>query len=181
MTLGLLAGTVVAQATYGRIDFLDPKIMLSILMWVVYLLLLYTRWSAGWRGTPRGLPCGRGLRHGTSGLGGKLFQYDSQICTIMNFQLIGINHTTAPVEVRERLAIPESRLADALKQLRQHPGVDEGLILCTCNRSKCWRKLATAARTCVLFCATTSTLTLPAMSRTCTSIAKPKPFATCFG
>ena len=52
----------------------------------------------------------------------------------MNFQLIGINHTTAPVEVRERLAIPESRLPDALKQLRQHPGVDEGLILCTCNR-----------------------------------------------
>ncbi len=50
MTLGLLAGTVVAQATYGRIDFLDPKIMLSILMWAVYLLLLYTRWSAGWRG-----------------------------------------------------------------------------------------------------------------------------------
>src|SRR5271166_3228103 len=50
MTLGLLAGTVVAQATYGRVNFLDPKIMLSILMWVVYLLLLYTRWSAGWRG-----------------------------------------------------------------------------------------------------------------------------------
>jgi glutamyl-tRNA reductase len=52
----------------------------------------------------------------------------------MNFQLIGVNHNTAPVEVRERLAIPESRLADALKQLAQHPGVDEGLILSTCNR-----------------------------------------------
>jgi ABC-type uncharacterized transport system permease subunit len=50
MTLGLVAGTVVAQATYGRIDLLDPKILLSILMWVVYLLLLYTRWTAGWRG-----------------------------------------------------------------------------------------------------------------------------------
>lgn len=50
MTLGLLAGTVVAQATYGRVDFLDPKIMLSVLMWAVYLVLLYTRWSAGWRG-----------------------------------------------------------------------------------------------------------------------------------
>ena len=50
MTLGLIAGTVVAQATYGRIDFLDPKILLSILMWAVYLLLLYTRWNAGWRG-----------------------------------------------------------------------------------------------------------------------------------
>lgn len=52
----------------------------------------------------------------------------------MNFQLIGVNHQTAPVEVRERLAIPESRLPEALKQFAQHPGVDEGLILCTCNR-----------------------------------------------
>jgi ABC-type uncharacterized transport system permease subunit len=50
MTLGLMAGTVVAQATYGSVNLLDPKILLSILMWVVYLVLLYTRWSAGWRG-----------------------------------------------------------------------------------------------------------------------------------
>jgi ABC-type uncharacterized transport system permease subunit len=50
MTLGLIAGTVVAQSTYGRIDLLDPKILLSILMWAVYLVLLFTRWSAGWRG-----------------------------------------------------------------------------------------------------------------------------------
>ena len=52
----------------------------------------------------------------------------------MSFRLIGVNHNTAPVEVRERLAIPESRLPDALKRLVEHPGVDEGLILCTCNR-----------------------------------------------
>ena len=52
----------------------------------------------------------------------------------MNFQLIGVNHQSAPVEVRERLAIPESRLPDALKSLAQHPGIDEALILCTCNR-----------------------------------------------
>jgi glutamyl-tRNA reductase len=52
----------------------------------------------------------------------------------MNLRLIGVNHKSAPVEVRERMAIPESRLADALKQLAEHPGVDEGLILCTCNR-----------------------------------------------
>lgn len=50
MTLGLIAGTVVAQSTFGRVNLLDPKILLSILMWVVYLVLLYTRWTAGWRG-----------------------------------------------------------------------------------------------------------------------------------
>jgi glutamyl-tRNA reductase len=52
----------------------------------------------------------------------------------MSFRLIGVNHHSAPVEVRERLAIPESRLAEALRHLVQHPGVDEGLILSTCNR-----------------------------------------------
>jgi glutamyl-tRNA reductase len=52
----------------------------------------------------------------------------------MNFQLIGVNHKTAPVEVRERLAIPEPRIAEALQQLMSLPGVAEGLILSTCNR-----------------------------------------------
>lgn len=52
----------------------------------------------------------------------------------MNFQLIGVNHNSAPVEVRERLAIPESRLPEALKQLVQYPGIDEGIIINTCNR-----------------------------------------------
>jgi glutamyl-tRNA reductase len=45
-----------------------------------------------------------------------------------------VNHKTAPVEVRERLAIPDSRLPEALKRLAEHPGVHEGLILSTCNR-----------------------------------------------
>lgn len=52
----------------------------------------------------------------------------------MNFQLIGVNHNTAPVEVRERLAIPESRLPEALRDFVQHPGIDEAVILSTCNR-----------------------------------------------
>ena len=50
MTLGLIAGSVVAENTYGRIDFQDPKILLSLLMWAVYLIMVYTRWIAGWRG-----------------------------------------------------------------------------------------------------------------------------------
>lgn len=52
----------------------------------------------------------------------------------MSFQLIGVNHKTAPVEVRERLAVPESRLPEALKRFTRHPGVTEGLIISTCNR-----------------------------------------------
>jgi ABC-type uncharacterized transport system permease subunit len=50
MTLGLIAGSILAEARYGTRYFADPKILLSGLMWVVYMVLLYTRWNGGWRG-----------------------------------------------------------------------------------------------------------------------------------
>ncbi len=52
----------------------------------------------------------------------------------MNFVLIGVNHRTAPVEVRERFAISEARLPEAVKELASYPGIEEGLIISTCNR-----------------------------------------------
>src|SRR5262249_38045489 len=52
----------------------------------------------------------------------------------MNFHLIGVNHNSAPLEVRERLAVSEARLPDAIRSLVQQPGVDEGMVLSTCNR-----------------------------------------------
>lgn len=47
---------------------------------------------------------------------------------------MGINHRTAPVEVRERMSIPESRLREAISDLVHRDGIKEGLILSTCNR-----------------------------------------------
>src|SRR5690349_10247663 len=52
----------------------------------------------------------------------------------MNFLLIGVNHKSAPIEVRERFAIAESRLPEATRSLADFPGIDEGMILSTCNR-----------------------------------------------
>ncbi len=48
--------------------------------------------------------------------------------------LMGVNHQTAPLEIRERLAIPAGQLAAATRSLLSAPGVREGLILSTCNR-----------------------------------------------
>jgi len=50
MTLGLIAGSVVAQSKFGFVDFSDPKILLSLLMYAVYVVMVCTRWIAGWRG-----------------------------------------------------------------------------------------------------------------------------------
>ena len=45
---------------------------------------------------------------------------------------LGLNHTTAPVELREQVAFDASCLPDALAQLTQEfPGVREGAILST--------------------------------------------------
>jgi glutamyl-tRNA reductase len=52
----------------------------------------------------------------------------------MRLSVTGLNHTTAPVEVRERLAFDESRLAEVTSELRRIPGFSEGLVLSTCNR-----------------------------------------------
>jgi glutamyl-tRNA reductase len=52
----------------------------------------------------------------------------------MNIVLLGLNHKTAPIELRERLAIGPLQLEDATRSLMQAPGILEGMILSTCNR-----------------------------------------------
>ena len=52
----------------------------------------------------------------------------------MNFVLIGVNHKSAPLQVRERLAISPARLQEATQSLLGVPCVREGMILSTCNR-----------------------------------------------
>ena len=52
----------------------------------------------------------------------------------MNFVLIGVNHKSAPLQVRERLAIPAARMQEATLSLLSVPCVREGMILSTCNR-----------------------------------------------
>jgi ABC-type transport system involved in cytochrome c biogenesis permease subunit len=46
----LVAGSVLAENKFGSLFFVDPKVLLSIIMWLVYMVLLYTRWNSGWRG-----------------------------------------------------------------------------------------------------------------------------------
>lgn len=52
----------------------------------------------------------------------------------MSIQLVGINHRTAPVEVRECLSIPEDDAAEVARALTLAEALDEALVLSTCNR-----------------------------------------------
>jgi len=52
----------------------------------------------------------------------------------MHIAGIGLSHRTAPVEIRERLSIPEQTMEDSLQLLRNDDQVLEASILSTCNR-----------------------------------------------
>ena len=52
----------------------------------------------------------------------------------MHIAVVGLSHRTAPVEIRERLSIPEQTMEQSLQQLRADEQVLEASILSTCNR-----------------------------------------------
>ncbi|GGH12338.1 glutamyl-tRNA reductase [Silvibacterium dinghuense] len=52
----------------------------------------------------------------------------------MKLLLTGLNHKTAPVELREQLAVAPDRLGSETAALLEHEGVREAMIVSTCNR-----------------------------------------------
>ncbi|MFM5888770.1 MAG: glutamyl-tRNA reductase [Dolichospermum sp.] len=52
----------------------------------------------------------------------------------MNIAVVGLSHKTAPIEVREKLSIPETQIEGAIAHLLSYPHIDEVAILSTCNR-----------------------------------------------
>ena len=56
--------------------------------------------------------------------------------------VVGLNHETAPVGVREALAFPKERLPEALARVREEAGLGEAVILSTCNRVEVYGRSA---------------------------------------
>ncbi len=54
----------------------------------------------------------------------------------MHIIVVGLNHKTAPVEIRERLAFSESALPDAMSALKNKKSILENVIVSTCNRTE---------------------------------------------
>ena len=54
----------------------------------------------------------------------------------MHVIVVGINHKTAPVEIRERLTFEPSQIGDAMVQLQGKKSILENVILSTCNRTE---------------------------------------------
>jgi len=54
----------------------------------------------------------------------------------MPLKILGLNHTTAPVEIREQVIYTDATVPGALKAIRSLPGIDEAVLLSTCNRTE---------------------------------------------
>lgn len=54
----------------------------------------------------------------------------------MRLQILGLNHTTAPVEVREQVVFAGDQIGRALARLQQMDGIEEAVLLSTCNRTE---------------------------------------------
>lgn len=52
----------------------------------------------------------------------------------MNYLITGLNHSSAPVDIREQVAVSDDALPSALHELTLEPGVEEAMIVSTCNR-----------------------------------------------
>ena len=58
---------------------------------------------------------------------------------------LGLNHLTAPVSLREQVAFDEDAAGIALLELAREPGVEEAMILSTCNRTELYVGVAEGA------------------------------------
>ncbi|NCA89142.1 MAG: glutamyl-tRNA reductase [Gammaproteobacteria bacterium] len=67
----------------------------------------------------------------------------------MTLLAVGLNHKTAPVDIRERIAFGPDILAGALRSLAEDPALSEGAILSTCNRTEIYCVLNGSRRECV--------------------------------
>ncbi len=54
----------------------------------------------------------------------------------MRLILVGINHETAPVEIRERLAFCEPEIESALADIKRDGKIEEAVLFSTCNRTE---------------------------------------------
>ena len=55
---------------------------------------------------------------------------------LKNFQIVGFNHDTCPLDVRERLSFNPDSLKDDVRELTNVEGIEEAVILSTCNRTE---------------------------------------------
>ena len=95
---------------------------------------------------------------------------------------IGVSHKTAPVEVRERVALPDARGAEFVRDLRGTGEVQEAVAISTCNRTELYVVVGNpveAESRALAMLASQAGIRRPSSPRRSTRCATATPPATC--
>lgn len=65
--------------------------------------------------------------------------------TTLNYAVLGMNHKTAPVALREKFSLSAQAIPDFLRRLMSHNGLAESVVLSTCNRFELYTALKPGA------------------------------------
>ncbi len=116
LTAGLFLG--VLSARRGGLLIVDPLSLFSLVMWVVYAPTLVGRAMGHWRRPARRLLRHRGLlRPAAHARRGRAPPGTARAVTRRRSSSAGLNHRTAPVEVREQLALEEDKIREIAADL----------------------------------------------------------------
>ena len=134
LTMGILTGAMSAQITMGSYVSWNSEQIWALVTWVFYLVVLMGRVTVGWRAKKAAYLTIVGFAGVLLTFLGVRFKRERFSHKLMNIILVGLSHKTAPVELRELLVVPKSRMGEALNRLMAHAGIREGMLLQTCNR-----------------------------------------------
>ena len=149
LTLGIISGALWAGSAWGFYWSWDPKETWSLITWFAYAAMVHQRLALGWRGKRAALLALIGFALvmftflGVSVLVGwapcfQRYAHRSGDERVMNSEIlvIGLNHSTAPVQIREKITFPGDEEGRVTRSFADLDGIEEAMILSTCNRAE---------------------------------------------
>src|SRR6185295_12604275 len=127
LTLAIITGFLWNHSLQGRYWTGDPKQWAALVAWAIYVTILVARWRWGWGGSRAAW-----------------LQVVGFTVVVFTFAWATFAPAVA-VAVREALAFGKDALAAALAQVRKDAGLDEVMILSTCNRVEIYGHAETPA------------------------------------
>ena len=132
LTIAMVGGLALLVRVYGTYWSWDPKLMITFIAWLIYSLCVAGEPLLGMVGQTGRLHFDRRIR------GDPLFAdrreprlYPLPRVRLMDLIVVGMNHRTAPIEVRELVAFSEDEVLDVLAHTREEDTLSEAILLST--------------------------------------------------
>ena len=137
LTIAMAGGLALLVRVYGTYWSWDPKLMITFVAWLIYGLCVAASRFWGWSAQAGCLYFDRGIRHHPLFTGRREPRlYPLSRVRLMDLIVVGMNHRSAPIDVRELVAFSEEEILDVLAHTHAEETLSEALLLSTCNRTE---------------------------------------------